>query len=88
MQAFTRFYRNLVYCELISDFSTSLQFLFNEDDFTISNLISVISARVYEILLGVGPLRDSTCQEHSCQYQLDYPSALIVTLLGLYYYAH
>ena len=38
MQTFTIFYGNLVYCGLISDFST-------EDDFAISNLISVISAR-------------------------------------------
>ena len=47
MQTFTRFYGNLVYCGLISDFSTSLWFLFNEDAFAILNLISVISARAY-----------------------------------------
>ena len=56
MQTFTRLYGNLVYCGLISDFSTSLWFLFNEDDFAISNLISVISARAYEISPSVGPL--------------------------------
>ena len=52
MQTFTRFYVNLVDCGLISDF----RFLFNEDDFAISNLISVISARAYEISPSVGPL--------------------------------
>ena len=52
MQTFTRFYGNLVDCGLISDF----RFLFNEDDFAISNLISVISARAYEISPSVGPL--------------------------------
>ena len=54
MQTFTRFYGNIVYCGLISDFSTSLWFLFNEDDFAISN--SMISARAYEISPSVGPL--------------------------------
>ena len=49
MQTFTRFYGNLVDCGLISDF----RFLFNEDDFANSNLIS---ARGYEISLSVGPL--------------------------------
>ena len=52
VQTFTRFYGNLVDCGLISDF----RFLFNEDDFAISNLISVISARAYEISPSVGPL--------------------------------
>ena len=52
MQTFTRFYGNLVDCGLISDF----RLLFNEDDFVISNLISVISARAYEISPSVGPL--------------------------------
>ena len=56
IQTFTRFHGNIVYCGLISDFSTSLWFLFNEDDFAISNLISVISARAYEISPSVGPL--------------------------------
>ena len=52
MQKFTRFYGNLVDCGLISDF----RFLFNDDDFAISNLISVISAMGYEISPNVGPL--------------------------------
>ena len=52
MQTFTKFYGNLLGCGLISDF----RFLFNEDDFAISNLISVISARAYEISPSVGPL--------------------------------
>ena len=52
MQTFTRCYGNLVDCGLISDF----RLLFNEDDFALSNLISVISARAYEISPSDGPL--------------------------------
>ena len=60
MQTFTRVYGNLVDCGLISDF----RFLFNKDDFAISNLISVISARAYEISPSVGPLGENRPFRH------------------------
>ena len=57
MQKYTGFYRKLAYCGLISDFSKSFKFLVHEADFTILCLISVILARVYEMLLSLRPLK-------------------------------
>ena len=66
MQTFTRFYGNLVDCGLISDF----RLLFNEDDFVISNLISVISARAYEISPSVGPLGNGAVYSYTSKHVL------------------
>ena len=56
MQTFTRFYGKVDYLGAISDFSTSLRFLFYELISRFQILISVISPRVYEISPSVGPL--------------------------------
>ena len=56
MQKFTRFYGKVAYLGMISDFSTSLRFLFCELISGFQILISVISLRAYEISPSVGPL--------------------------------
>ena len=56
MQKFTRFYGKVAYLGMISDFSTSLRFLFYELISGFQILISGISPRAYEILPSVGPL--------------------------------
>ena len=56
MQKFTRFYGKVAYLGMISDFSTSLRFLFYELISGFQILISVISPRAYEISPSVGPL--------------------------------
>ena len=56
MQTFTRFYGKVAYLGTISDFSTSLRFLFYELISRFQILISVISPRAYEISPSVGPL--------------------------------
>ena len=56
MQTFTRVYGKVAYLGTISDFSTSLRFLFYELISRFQNLISVISPRAYEISPSVGPL--------------------------------
>ena len=56
MQNFTRFYGKVAYLGMISDFSTSLRFLFYELISGFQIWISVISPRAYEISLSVGPL--------------------------------
>ena len=56
MQTFTRFYGKVACLGTISDFSTSLRFLFYELISRFQILISVISPRAYEISPSVGPL--------------------------------
>ena len=56
MQKFTRFCGKVAYLGMISDFSTSLRFLFYELISGFQILISVISPRAYEISPSVGPL--------------------------------
>ena len=56
MQTFTRFYGKVACLGAISDFSTSLRFLFYELISRFQILISVISPRAYEISPSVGPL--------------------------------
>ena len=60
MQKFTRFYGNVAYLGMISDFSTSLRFLFYELISGFQILISVISPSAYEISPSVGPLAYAT----------------------------
>ena len=73
------------YYTLWTDFSTSLWFLFNEYDFAISNLISVISAKAYEISPSVRPL------EGACLYWIiaivhHFECVTIDTHITFYYY--
>ena len=56
MQKFTRFYGKVAHLGMISDFSTSLRFLFYKLISGFQILISVISPRTYEISPSVGPL--------------------------------
>ena len=56
MQTFTRFYGKVACLGAISDFSTSLRFLFYELISRFQILILVISPRAYEISPSVGPL--------------------------------
>ena len=56
MQTFTRFYGKVACLGVISDFSTSLRFLFYELISRFQILISVIAPRAYEISPSVGPL--------------------------------
>ena len=65
MQKFTE---KVAYLGMISDFSTSLLFLFYELISGFQILISVISSRAYEISPSVGPLAFCTA---SCQGPLD-----------------
>ena len=62
MQKFTRFYGNVAYLGMISDFSTSLRFLFYELISGFQILISVISPSAYEISPSVGPEGSDTTQ--------------------------
>ena len=63
MQTFTRFYGKVAYLGTISDFSTSLRFLFYELISRFQILISVISPKAYEISPSVGPLAWETLVE-------------------------
>ena len=63
MQKFTRFYGKVAYLGMISDFSTSLRFLFYELISGFQILISVISPRAYEISPSVGPLGETRRKE-------------------------